>query len=283
MTDITANRLLSLLADIESALPALAAQPAVREIGSQVASGAAFGSRPPGDLSVLELVWSASNQAVLPKLLSWAVMIAEERRDLGSDDGGPADGELPAVCAYLRQRIGFVVTQPWADELEAEWSDMRAQLRRAPGSPLYREVIERTRCLSVIHDVAGGRDCPGTIETRVRDHGAGVEVTSRCRTCGRVYDDQAMALARAEQDEQLNLVTAEEAVARLFKHGLTVTEPQIRQWSTRGALARREFRGQRRTYDLIEVARLARRAPVNSDTRRDRRRRSVTPAPTDAP
>lgn len=163
------------------------------------------------------------------------------------------------------------------------WSDMRTPLRRTPGSPLSREIIERTRCLSVIHDVAGGRECRAVVETRIRDHGDGVQVSSRCRTCGRVYDDQAMALARAEQAEQLKLVTAEEAVARLVVHGLKVTEPQIRQWSTRGALTRREFRGQRRTCDLTEVARLARRAPVNGRGRGDLAQRSVTSAPTPDP
>jgi hypothetical protein len=256
------NRLLALLRDIESATETLDGKPAVREIGEQVRSGSAFGSRPPVALDVLDLLDPRSNRSVLAVLVESCLAIHERRVIDGLDAERLSEFTMPAACRYLRGQIAYVVTTTYAETLVADWSALRNRLAGAPGSPLFREVLERTPCINVVHDVVGGRSCVGMIETRVSViHGRDREqvvVTSRCDACGRIYTDEAMARAHADQDAAVNLVTAAEAVERLNNLGLTVTTSQIRQWGVRGTVEKRRLRGAERTYNLTELARVAR-------------------------
>jgi hypothetical protein len=258
MSDIQASRLLSLLTDIERAIVELSSKPAIREVGSQVASGGAFGSKPPGDLRVLDLLIPGSNQAIVPMLLSWAVMIRDERTDAGLDDAGPSDADLATLCTYLRQRVGFVVTQSWANELHDAWTSARGVLAAMPGSPLHREVIQRTACIAVIHDVKSGRNCAGVVETRVTgNHDGTATVTSRCRTCGTVYDDAALAAAVQRQDDELmaraEWITADEAVAMGVLHDKPIGLRQIEYWAAVHHIARGEKRDGKRTYSALQI------------------------------
>jgi len=276
------NQLLKLLGDIELALIHLAARPAVREIGSHVRSGSRPGSMPPGDLRVLDLLDERSRDAIIPKLIELAEHLHDKAVDAGLDDTPPATGDLTTVCRYLRAHAAYAVTTDLGQVMLTELTEMRRTLVAMPGSPLWREVIERTPCISQVYDVAGGRNCVGTIETKIVEVDGKVDVRSRCDACGRIYVEDAMTRAKLNQEAAVLHVTIPEAIQRLAAGTppLVVTESNIYNWTHRGAVEQvRDSDGLRLTrdgkplYDLDHIKRFAERA---ERSRQQRATRTVT-------
>lgn len=239
MTD--PNRLLRLLADIETALHALGRQPARREIGSHARTPGKPGSRPPASIEVID-----ARTEIPAQLRSWARLVWEERDAQATTDAqldtGPVDDSDRAVIAWLRTRAAWIAAQPWADELHTELRAQRARLQRLPGSPLWAEVTDTTPCTQ----------CDGWVITRLRDIAGRPEWSSICDTCHARYDDAALLRARLDQADRLPWTTAAALVDTLAGQGLTVTVEQVHNWGDREQVARRLLDGHRR-YLLADV------------------------------
>lgn len=223
MTSPTTNHLLHLLGDIERAVVFLAANPARREIGSQARNPNRPGSQEPISLDVVD-----AKREIPDAIGEIADRVYRERIISGAAQHG--DGTEDSAFTFLRVRAAWIVGQPWAPEIFDQLLDLRSQVARLPGSPLFREVVERMPC----------EHCDtGQVLTRLRQIGQRLEWSSRCETCGTSYNDKALQAAKAAQLDKLEWVTATAARDAMKAAGTPVTKPQVRGWGTRGVVRRR--------------------------------------------
>lgn len=246
MTD--ANGLLRLLGDIESAVIQLASAPAVREVGSHAVGRSVPRSRPPIDLGVLDALAEVRDTLRSRARLVWTEIDEQALTDDQLDPGPDNDSDL-AVLRYLRARVSFVASRPWADEAETELRSLRALLQRQPGSPLWREVVERIDCT---------RCHVGVVAVRIVAAGDSVETTAQCGYCGWLPAEQALEEARIDQARHVDWMPAETVVTTLAARGMDVTAEQIRGFGDRKVIERRTFNG-RRHYRAEDVANRVRR------------------------
>ncbi len=217
---VSTNHLLHLINDIERATTFLAAQPATREIGSHIRSGNKPGSREPVSLELLD-----AKREIPEAIGTMADKVYSERIKAGVSQIG--DGTEDSAFLYLRSQAAWTATQPWADDLTAELTDLRHRLQRIPGSPLLRPTIERVAC----------PNCGDVVIVQAHDRGAHIEWAARCTGCHQSLTDTAVEKAKTQSLRRLNWRPAAEIVDTLRTEGLHVTPTQIRTWADRGHIA----------------------------------------------
>lgn len=212
-------------------------------------------SRPPIDLSGIDpaltaVTVPAGTTTVLAVIEDWCRLVREERQlaPYGPASLAAARTEAEAVgyagttttliaaVAFLRRHVGWLIAQPWIDDLATEVHACHRALRyldadREPASTVVRCPSERPD-----DDPCGGR-------IQLDEH-------PRCPRCGRDWGRSQLVRAASASPEATD-VWVDDAAASA---ATGIPERTIRRWAAAGNVRRSRGR-----YALADIARVAAR------------------------
>lgn len=104
---------------------------------------------------------------------SWCLLVSEE-----NGDGWPNHNDLTSMCRWLHSQLGWIVAQPWVDDMLTNLTDVSRKAERlAPREAEHR--LLKPPCPSC--------NCKALVFTR----GVGVACEGRMGGCGRTWEDES--------------------------------------------------------------------------------------------